>query len=37
MILAYKQIFYTVSADLPKNPSDLFDDSVTFNDLNKRE
>ncbi len=23
MILAYKQIFYTVSADLPKNPSDL--------------
>ncbi|MDU4134194.1 MAG: cholesterol-dependent cytolysin perfringolysin O, partial [Clostridium perfringens] len=36
MILAYKQIFYTVSADLPKNPSDLFDDSVTFNDLKQK-
>ena len=36
MILAYKQIFYTVSADLPKNPSDLFDDSVTFNELKQK-
>ncbi len=36
MVLAYKQIFYTVSADLPKNPSDLFDDSVTFNELKQK-
>ncbi|TVY03129.1 thiol-activated cytolysin family protein [Cohnella terricola] len=33
MVAAYKQIFYTVSAELPNDPSDLFDDSVTFNDL----
>ena len=33
MIAAYKQIFYTVSAQLPNNPSDLFDDSVTFKEL----
>ena len=33
MIAAYKQIFYTVSAQIPNNPSDLFDDSVTFKEL----
>lgn len=33
MVAAYKQIFYTVSAALPNNPSDLFDDSVTFAEL----
>ncbi|EPZ62331.1 thiol-activated cytolysin family protein [[Clostridium] sordellii ATCC 9714] len=33
MIAAYKQIFYTVSAQLPNNPSELFDDSVTFKEL----
>lgn len=33
MIAAYKQIFYNVSAELPNKPSDLFDDSVTFDDL----
>ncbi len=33
MIAAYKQIFYTVSAALPNNPSELFDNSVTFAEL----
>ncbi|MEW4237240.1 thiol-activated cytolysin family protein [Bacillus thuringiensis] len=33
MVAAYKQIFYTVSAELPNNPSDLFDSSVTFDEL----
>ncbi|ARC86064.1 perfringolysin O [Clostridium argentinense CDC 2741] len=36
MIAAYKQIFYTVSAELPNNPSDLFDDSVTFEELTRK-
>lgn len=36
MVLAYKQIFYTVSAALPNNPSDLFDDSVTFKELQQK-
>ncbi|OPA13012.1 hypothetical protein BHL54_14915 [Bacillus cereus] len=30
MVAAYKQIFYTVSAELPNNPSNLFDNSVYF-------
>ncbi|QBD85333.1 alveolysin [Clostridium tetani] len=33
MLLAYKQIFYTVSVDPPNRPSDLFGDSVTFDEL----
>ncbi|WDV45153.1 thiol-activated cytolysin family protein [Clostridiaceae bacterium M8S5] len=33
MVASYKQIFYTVSAQLPDNPSDLFDESVTFKHL----
>ncbi|EES90583.1 MULTISPECIES: thiol-activated cytolysin family protein [Clostridium] len=33
MLLAYKQIFYTVSVDAPKRPSDLFGNSVTTEDL----
>lgn len=33
MVAAYKQIFYTVTAASPNNPSDLFDDSVTFAEL----
>ncbi|KYH34220.1 perfringolysin O precursor [Clostridium tepidiprofundi DSM 19306] len=36
MIVAYKQIFYTVSAELPNNPSDLFDESVTFEELTRK-
>lgn len=36
MIAAYKQIFYTVSAQLPNNPSELFDDGVTFNELARK-
>ena len=36
MIAAYKQIFYTVSAEQPYNPSDLFDDSVTFDELKRK-
>ena len=36
MVAAYKQIFYTVSASLPENPSDLFDDSVTFSELQRK-
>ncbi|MDZ5034856.1 thiol-activated cytolysin family protein, partial [Clostridium perfringens] len=36
MVAAYKQIFYTVSAELPNNPSDLFDESVTFNELTRK-
>lgn len=36
MIAAYKQIFYTVSAQLPNNPSELFDDSVTFKELARK-
>ncbi|WP_257131971.1 thiol-activated cytolysin family protein, partial [Bacillus pseudomycoides] len=30
------QIFYTVSAELPNNPSDLFDNSVTFDELTRK-
>lgn len=33
MLLAYKQIFYTVSVDPPNNPSDLFGDNVTYDML----
>src|SRR3712207_4860095 len=33
MLLAYKQIFYTVSVDAPKRPSDLFGNNVTTEDL----
>lgn len=36
MVAAYKQIFYTVSAEQPNNPSDLFDDSVTFEELTRK-
>lgn len=36
MVAAYKQIFYTVSAELPNDPSDLFGDSVTFKDLKRK-
>ncbi|NEW09771.1 alveolysin [Paenibacillus sp. SYP-B3998] len=36
MVAAYKQIFYTVSAGLPNNPSDLFDSNVTFADLARK-
>ncbi|WP_420826782.1 thiol-activated cytolysin family protein [Chengkuizengella sediminis] len=36
MVAAYKQIFYSVSAELPNNPSDLFDDSVTFEELTRK-
>lgn len=36
MVAAYKQIFYTVSAELPNNPSDLFDQSVTFKELTRK-
>ncbi|MGG2094732.1 thiol-activated cytolysin family protein [Bacillus sp. S13(2024)] len=36
MVAAYKQIFYTVSAELPDNPSDLFDNSVTFEELARK-
>ncbi|KEI07058.1 thiol-activated cytolysin family protein [Clostridium botulinum] len=33
MVVAYKQIFYTVSVDAPNRPSDVFGDNVTFNEL----
>lgn len=36
MIAAYKQIFYTVSAQLPDNPSDIFDNSVSFKELTRK-
>ncbi|KAJ51696.1 thiol-activated cytolysin [Clostridium tetanomorphum] len=36
MVAAYKQIFYTVSSELPNNPSELFDDSVTFEELTRK-
>lgn len=36
MVAAYKQIFYTVNAELPNNPSDIFDDSVTFKELTRK-
>lgn len=36
MVAAYKQIFYTVSAEIPNDPSDLFDNSVTFKDLTRK-
>ncbi|MFJ7185068.1 thiol-activated cytolysin family protein [Lysinibacillus xylanilyticus] len=36
MVAAYKQIFYTVSAEQPNNPSDLFDDSVHFEELTRK-
>ncbi|WP_249728141.1 thiol-activated cytolysin family protein, partial [Bacillus paralicheniformis] len=36
MVAAFKQIFYTVSAELPNNPSDLFDNSFTFVELTRK-
>lgn len=36
MVASYKQIFYTVSADLPSKPSDLFGDNVTFKELKNK-
>ena len=36
MVASYKQIFYTVTAKLPNNPSDLFDPSVTFAELARK-
>lgn len=36
MVAAYKQIFYTVSAQLPNNPADLFDQNVTFKELTRK-
>lgn len=36
MVAVYKQIFYTVSAETPNNPSELFDDSVTFEELTRK-
>ncbi|MEH6888753.1 thiol-activated cytolysin family protein [Bacillus sp. JJ864] len=36
MVAAYKQIFYTVSAEQPNNPSDLFDNSVTYEELTRK-
>lgn len=36
MIAAYKQIFYTVNAELPNNPADLFSDSVSFSELSRK-
>lgn len=32
-LVQYKQLYYTVSAELPKNPSDVFGDSVTYDNL----
>ncbi|MDQ0148178.1 thiol-activated cytolysin family protein [Eubacterium multiforme] len=36
MVLAYKQIFYTASVDLPDKPSDLFGKNVTFKELTEK-
>lgn len=36
MIARFKQIFYTVTATPPDSPSELFDDSVTFAELQNR-
>lgn len=36
MIAAYKQIFYTVSANLPSSPADVFDKSVNMDELVKK-
>ncbi|WP_397538787.1 thiol-activated cytolysin family protein [Rummeliibacillus pycnus] len=36
MVAAYKQIYYSVSAELPNNPSELFDNSVTFDELTRK-
>lgn len=36
MVASYKQIFYTVSAETPSKPSDLFRDDVTYKDLKKK-
>ncbi|KGM93553.1 alveolysin [Clostridium novyi A str. 4552] len=36
MLLAYKQIFYTVSVDAPNHPSDLFGDNVTVDELSNK-
>ncbi|KFX57140.1 alveolysin [Clostridium botulinum] len=33
MVVAYKQIFYTVSVDAPEKPSDVFGDNVSFEEL----
>lgn len=36
MVAAYKQIFYTVSAEIPNEPSDLFHSSISFSDLERK-
>ncbi|WXR61396.1 thiol-activated cytolysin family protein [Peptostreptococcaceae bacterium AGR-M142] len=36
MIASYKQIFYTVSSQLPNNPADVFGDDVSFKDLQRK-
>lgn len=36
MVAAYKQIFYTVSSEMPPRPSELFADSVTFEELKQK-
>ncbi len=33
MVVAYKQIFYTVSVDAPEKPSDVFGNNVSFEEL----
>lgn len=33
MVISFKQIFYTVSIDAPKSPSDLFGDNVSWDEL----
>ena len=35
-IASFRQIFYTVSSDMPQNPSDVFADSVTWESLQER-
>lgn len=32
-LVQYKQLYYTVSAELPKHPSDVFSDTVTWDEL----
>ncbi|MEG1002764.1 MAG: thiol-activated cytolysin family protein [Clostridium sp.] len=36
MVAAYKQIFYTVSCDLPESPSQIFGEDVTFKELERK-
>lgn len=35
-LMQFRQIFYTISVEPPKNPADVFDDNVTWEELSRK-